>query len=146
MDSLRIGSQVILFHPKGALGIITHIARTLVQARTEMVEFHPGLLLTAWHPVFGICGECWEFPAKCSSSALFKSSGPASNYSSRYVYSLCAVNLLKPAEPAYGIIAGNIPVITLGHEQSIPVLIHPYYGTSKVLDDLVRVECWRKAQ
>ena len=145
VDSLRIGSKVKLFYPENQDGIVTHISRTLLHPKSELVEFSSGLLLTSWHPVF--MDTEWRYPKECLKNGNFKSSGPSSNYSSRYVYSISIVLETNPCQTSYGIFVNSIPVITLGHGViNDKVLSHPYYGTCKVLDDLDRVEAWRAAK
>jgi hypothetical protein len=143
VDALRPGARVLLAHPAGATGTVTHIVRTRVEPGVACVALRGGLVATAWHPVR--LGGQWVFPARAPAEHV-ASAGVAAMYpSARYVYSVAV--RCEGAGAAYGIFVDGVPVITLGHGVAgDAVLSHAFYGTRAVLDALEGVEAWRSAR
>lgn len=155
-DELRPGMRVLLASPPGKYGIVTHIVRTRVAPETPCVALSCGqgtLVVTAWHPV-NFQGE-WCFPANALDDFVVSKETASEYPSATYMYSWAVVG--EEGSPMdgeyYGSVVDGIPIITLGHgitENSTlgdgitghNVLIHPYYGTRKVLQDLERLHAW----
>ena len=84
-----------------------------------------GVLITPWHPIkFGLHGkeETWCFPGELFSTFKFPSSS--------------MITLVL--ENHHVMFIGGLKCITLGHNfTNHSKLIHPYYGTNKVIENLM---------
>lgn len=85
------------------------------------------LFITPWHPVY--IDFKWTFPHDVAPSRLFKFHGP--------VYTLVL-------DGGGDFIACSIPVAALAHNYVGDVIEHPFWGTAKVIDDLLKISTWTK--
>jgi len=84
----------------------------------DLVELDGGLRLTPYHPVQ--VANKWHFP---------QSLGVVEGYSCPAVY-----NFVLTSE--HSIVVNGVACVTLGHGLSEPVVQHPFFGTSAVIQDL----------
>lgn len=101
------------------------VVETLITSgKREYVNFN-GLLITPWHPIkIGLYGndEDWFFPGEVFST-----------------YNLSSTSMITLVlENHHVMIVNGIKCITLGHNfEHHPKLSHPYYGTNKVIENLI---------
>jgi hypothetical protein len=138
MDKLLPGTTVTLAYPEGAVGVVTHVARTQLNPSAPIVVLKGpkgNLQATGWHPVW--LDGMWDFPMAAATSPT----------PSDHVLSLTNAATIQPVDKeikeAYGIIVDGIPIITLGHGiQDHPVLAHSFFGSQKVIARLEEVAAW----
>jgi len=101
------------------------VLETLIESGTRNYVSVNGVLITPWHPIkFGLHGkeETWCFPGELFSTYSFSSSS--------------MITLVL--ENHHVMFIGGLKCITLGHNfTNHPKLIHPYYGTNKVIENLM---------
>jgi len=148
MDKLLPGTTVTLAYPEGAVGVVTHVARTQLNPSAPIVVLKGpkgNLQATGWHPVW-LDGE-WVFPMKAATSPTpsdhVLSLTDAATLQLTYVYTVAIQPVDKEIKEAYGIIVDGIPIITLGHGiQDHPVLAHSFFGSQMVIERLEDVAAW----
>ncbi|GMI16310.1 hypothetical protein TrLO_g11968 [Triparma laevis f. longispina] len=101
---------------------IDAIVKTLTEGgRCEMVTLPSGTCSTPYHPVF--VNNKWAFP---------KDLAPTVEIDCPAVYSFVTTG-------GTGVLINGVEGISLGHGiANDPVASHPYFGTSKIIDDLKR--------
>jgi uncharacterized protein YegL len=101
------------------------VLETLIESGYRDYTNINGVLITPWHPIkFGLYGkeETWCFPGELFSTYSFPSSS--------------MITLVL--ENHHVMIINGLKCITLGHNFTYhPKLIHPYYGTNKVIENLM---------
>jgi len=101
------------------------VLETLIESGTRNYVSVNGVLITPWHPIkFGLHGkeETWCFPGELFSTFKFPSSS--------------MITLVL--ENHHVMFVGGLKCITLGHNfTNHSKLIHPYYGTNKVIETLM---------
>jgi uncharacterized protein YegL len=101
------------------------VVETLIESGYRDYTNINGVLITPWHPIkFGLYGkeETWCFPGELFSTYSFPSSS--------------MITLVL--ENHHVMIINGLKCITLGHNFTYhPKLIHPYYGTNKVIENLM---------
>ena len=100
------------------------VVETIIESGTRDYVSVNGALITPWHPIkFGLHGkeETWCFPGELFSTFKFPSSS--------------MITLVL--ENHHVMFINGLKCITLGHNfTNHSKLIHPYYGTNKVLENL----------
>ena len=100
------------------------VVETIIESNTRDYVNVNGALITPWHPIkFGLHGkeETWCFPGELFSTFKFPSSS--------------MITLVL--ENHHVMFISGLKCITLGHNfTNHSKLIHPYYGTNKVLETL----------
>jgi hypothetical protein len=86
--------------------------------RTDLVTFNNGLKITPWHPILTHLG--WQFP------------GTIQNIKMEPCASVYSILLDKD----HVVKINDVYCITLAHNFIAKNLLHPYYGTDKIIDDL----------
>ena len=101
------------------------VVETIIESGTRDYVSVNGVLITPWHPIkFGLHGkeETWCFPGELFSTFKFPSSS--------------MITLVL--ENHHVMFIGGLKCITLGHNfTNHSKLIHPYYGTNKVIENLM---------
>ena len=100
------------------------VVETLITGgKRDYVNFN-NLLITPWHPIkIGLYGndEDWFLPGEVFST-----------------YNLSSTSMITLVlENNHVMIVNGIKCITLGHNFEHPKLKHPYYGTNKVIENLI---------
>ena len=88
---------------------------------------NPDLKITPYHPI--LKNNKWVFPINHPNKFITKV------MDCDYIYTFVTENR-KPI-----IVNGNI-YTTLGHNIEAEIVSHPYFGTNKVIDDLIKVDGW----
>jgi len=100
------------------------VVETIIESGFRDYVSVNGVLITPWHPIkFGLHGkeETWCFPGELFSTFKFPSSS--------------MITLVL--ENHHVMFIGGLKCITLGHNfTNHSKLIHPYYGTNKVIENL----------
>ena len=100
------------------------VVETIIESGYRDYVSVNGVLITPWHPIkFGLHGkeETWCFPGELFSTFKFPSSS--------------MITLVL--ENHHVMFIGGLKCITLGHNfTNHSKLIHPYYGTNKVIENL----------
>ncbi len=86
------------------------------------------LAVTPWHPLFH--NDQWVFPINLA---------PEEDVSLDYIYNVVL-------ESGNTIWVNGLALATLGHNLNEPIVAHPYYGTSKIIDDLKQMNGWEKGE
>jgi hypothetical protein len=98
------------------------------------------LVITPYHPIH-FEGK-WQFPIDIYANNL-KKSLPNPFYG--LVQNSKSVNVCNIVlEKDHIIEIENFRVVTLGHGFEDNVVKHPYYGTNRVIEDLVKIEGWEQ--
>ena len=92
----------------------------------ELVTLDSGLVITPWHPILSFEKGKWEFPAKIGTPKQIKC--PA-------VYSLVV-------DKCHIVSINKTPCITLGHNYQDAVIMHPYFGSQEIINDLKAMPGW----
>lgn len=119
------GDEVIT--PNNCKATVKCVVKTItLNGRESLVMFEDGLLVTPWHPV-RINGE-WKFPGNIS----------------RPLERVCSAvySFLLETDDEHVMIINNIECISLAHNIDKPVASHNYFGTNKVVDDLIKMQGW----
>ncbi|CAF1540367.1 unnamed protein product [Didymodactylos carnosus] len=102
---------------------VTYVMKSICfNDKTTMVSFGNGLIISPWHPV-RIDGN-WIFPCDI---------GHESDIECEEVFNFVL-------DGGHIVIINGVECVTLGHNFKGKVIEHPYYGTSKVLDDLRKLD------
>lgn len=125
VQDLRRGDQIISFN--GMVAVVQALVETVIpkDQGIEIVEVD-GVLLTPWHPVFSTSKKTWVFPVEIGKTVRMQ-------LGSIFNLVLDSSHIVK---------INNLDVITLGHGKSEGILAHPYFGTTKVIDDLKTHPDW----
>ncbi|CAF0932314.1 unnamed protein product [Didymodactylos carnosus] len=91
---------------------------TCINVKVSMVSFDSGLVIPAWYPI-RINGN-WRFPHDVRDETETECQEMCS-----FALATCHIMIINGIECA-----------TLGHNFKGKVIVHLYYGTEKVLDDL----------
>jgi len=110
----------------GSLVTVVAVVKTLTDGgRCEMVTLPSGTCSTPYHPV-NVDGK-WSFP---------KDLAPTVEIDCPAVYSFVV-------EGGTGVLINGVEGIALGHGiEGDAVASHPYFGTSKIVDDLKKFSTW----
>ena len=103
---------------------IVCIVKTKIDDKVEVVNLN-NMLITPWHPVR--INKEWVFPInnRCSMDVKLD-----------YVYNIVL-------ETGHTCLINNIEVVTLGHNfTDNKVVQHDYYGSDKVIQDLMKMDGW----
>ncbi len=127
VNTLRVGDMVL--NACGEYVKITHVLKTMVGQEIDMYvrnKKSPAyeLKITGYHPVF-IEDEGWVYPALSEQFECRREWTAA-------VYSFA----VEGGKPIY---VNHIPVATLAHNETGPVIGHDYFGTDAVLRDIERI-------
>jgi len=131
--TLKAAEQVVcgdlLCVASGGSTTVRCVVKTLCAGGVaDLVQLPGGLAITPWHPV-QVHGDAWNFP--CTLEHPRPTNCPA-------IYSYVL-------ESEHIMIVDGVRVVTLGHGLTTDdVVSHPYFGTSKVIDDLSRMRGWRR--
>ena len=126
VDSIVKGDVVLCNH-LGQSSKVRCILKTLcTDGRADLVLTDTGLLVTPWHPI--LFNDKWEFP-------IYIDDYQCENFKCEAVYSFLLEN-------GYTITINNTVCITLGHNLTGEVISHPYFGSKRVVEDLVRLSGW----
>ncbi|CAF2713644.1 unnamed protein product [Rotaria sp. Silwood2] len=105
--------------PDGSEATVTYVLKIVCKNnKASMASFDNGLIITPWHPI-GI-NKKWTFPHDIGDESVIECSE---------VYNFVL-------DSGHIIFINGIECVTLGHDFKGEVIEHPYYGTTKVLDDL----------
>jgi Mg-chelatase subunit ChlD len=88
---------------------------------------NPDLKITPYHPLFK--NDTWFFPINHPNNFITKV------MECDYIYTFVTENR-KPI-----VVNGHI-YATLGHNSEGEIIQHPYFGTNKVIDDLIKLDGW----
>merc|ERR1712183_257062 len=117
MKDLTKGDKVLALG--GAIAEVVCLVRTsCTNGRAMLVSLPGGAQVTAHHPVY--LDGAWRFPADLANSE---------ECACEAVYSV----VLNGA-PA--LLVGGVPCVSLGHGLQEGAARHPFFGTTRVLDDL----------
>ncbi len=86
------------------------------------------LAITPWHPIYH--NNEWVFPINLTNEE---------DVSLDYIYNV----LLESGNTIY---INGLALVTLAHNLNDPIVAHPYYGTSKIVDDLSQMDGWEKGE
>jgi Mg-chelatase subunit ChlD len=102
------------------------VIRTKVNNISQLVNLTNGLMITPWHPVR--VDGVWKFPHDL---------GPVKNVQCDYVYNIVLDNV-------HVMYINNWECVTMGHNFKGPVVGHPYFGSSQVIRDLMKLPGWEE--
>jgi len=98
------------------------VVKTIIKSGScDLVKLQGGLIITPWHPV-RINGK-WRFPSELAATEKI-------NCDSVYNIVLDSVHTMM---------INGIEVVTLAHGFKEEVVVHEYFGTNKVIEDLKRL-------
>ena len=100
----------------------TVVVTTQDNSSVKLTILPGGGKATSWHPFMDVDGT-WAFPAE-------KYKENVGTYTCTKLYNLILENY-------HVVIIGGTPCITLGHGFTDGILNHPYFGTNKIIDDLM---------
>lgn len=120
VDELAQGTRVAT-HKGGEAEVVCVVRTRCVGGRAWLVELPGGTRLTPYHPVY--VDGAWRFPAHL---------GSAREFDCQAIYSF----VLRGAPD---LVVGGVPCVALGHGVQEGAAKHPYYGTSKVLEDIAKM-------
>ena len=92
------------------------------QSRASMVRFDSGLIITPWHPIS--IGGIWKFP---------RDLGPEKELDCREMYNFVL-------DKCHMVVINDYECVTLGHDFKGEIIEHPYFGTTRVVEDLRAVD------
>ena len=116
IESVEKGDVVL-----GGFTVIVKVEFFLTSGVADLVQIQGGPSLTPWQPIFLENKQKWEFPANL---------GKTWSTPCNQVY-----NFLL--DKGHILCVNGHDCVTLGHNYTHdPVLIHPYFGTNKVVEDL----------
>ena len=122
IKDLKKGDEIVCENGQGAK--VVALVITTTQRDVELVEIN-GVKLTPWHPVK--VGGAWKFPCEIKK--------PVAEYCD------CVYNLVLNTNHIACI--NGLSVVTLGHGfHDSSVVEHAYFGSAKVLEDLMRFDGW----
>jgi len=110
--------------PNGCSAMVKCITITPTPGKADLVTLGKGMFATPWHPVL-VNGE-WKFPA---------SIGRIETCACDAVYNIVL-------DTDHILCIGGVWTVSLGHELQGEVVSHPFWGTRKVLDDLMKMTGW----
>lgn len=103
--------------------VVCVIETKIMQGMRKMCKIDD-LDITPWHPIK--YNNKWVFPESIISSTLIH----------------CESMITLVLDNHHIILVNDIPTITLGHNYTIDVLNHPFYGTYAVIDFLQKQDGW----
>lgn len=116
------GDQIL--SSDGSIATVRFVLKTLIPARMiRLVEFPEGLMITPWHPM--IYNNNWTFPCYINNSVVVDCTE---------VFSFAMWDQFPTIE------VNGHRCATLGHHLIGPVIGHPYFGTSAVINDLIQLD------
>lgn len=101
------------------------VVKTILDKTIDIVRLENGLLITPWHPVR--INNRWCFPGELVYGQRTETIDP--------IYSFVISN-------DHIMIINSVECVTLGHDFKEDVVRHPYFGSSKVIDDLRNMDGW----
>lgn len=111
--------------------IKTPLTSAKLQSGIQMI-YYEGLLITAYHPIR--VNNQWEFPIDVEN---------AHSVLSRELKCTAVYNFILDGKHEHVMRVNDVDVITLGHGvMDDDVLAHPFFGTTKVIDELKRQPGW----
>jgi len=99
------------------------------EKRTTLVDLPCGLVITPYHPVM-LENQMWSFPCDIVEG--------------KEQYCDAVYNLVLDKDHVINI--NGITSCTLGHGLTQPVVEHPYFGTHRVINDLMKLSGWDRGQ
>jgi len=120
--------------------VVKTLFDTLLTSPT-LIRLPGGLLVTPWHPVKDPLGK-WVFPCEYPDAVTVEGVSCDAVYS--FVLKKCSESE-KLRGNGLAMIINDIECATLGHgieDPSDSVISHPFYGTSKVVDSLMKFKGW----
>jgi hypothetical protein len=125
---VRMGDRL---RASGKVVTVRCVVTTVVSGGSmPLCTLDQGVVVTPWHPVSTDGGATWTFPEN------LKSQEPTAAGK--------VVSLVLEEPDAFGFDIGPYLAISLGHSLDMPVAKHPYFGSSRVVDDLRRREGWEE--
>tara|TARA_B110000908_G_C10267943_1_gene466650 strand:+ start:5543 stop:7681 length:2139 start_codon:yes stop_codon:yes gene_type:complete len=113
----------------GKMGIIRCVVKTIIsKGKLPMVGFNKGLLVTGWHPIR--LNLIWCLPKTVGETYLVKCDA---------IYSFL---LEEDNEPI--MIINGIECVSLAHNLKGDVIQHQYYGSDRIVKDLMKKDGWNK--
>merc|ERR1719271_1847812 len=106
-------------------------ATVLVAEDLNLAWPHNGTEITEWHPLFNETTMRWQFPNMIGQRVIVNT---------QYVYNF----VLAPGFPT--ILVDGIPCAALGHGLEAPIVAHLYWGTAKVVQDLMTKPGWAEGK
>lgn len=126
VDAINKGDKV-----KTSEGSAT--VRTVVKSEmfrnVKMVKFESGLLITPYHPIR--VDNKWHFPINYQNNVT--------EVYNDYIYSFVL-------DKHHTCFVNNIETVTLGHNFTGETIYHPFFGSSKVIEELKKLEGWEQGQ
>jgi len=123
VEDIRKGDRVKT--PQGCATILCAVKSHVTNNRALMVSFPCGLEITPWHPIVSESGE-WVFPYDLSEPKFV-------NCSEVYNFVL---------DFDHVVIVNGIQCVTLGHRMTQGKVNHSYFGSPKVVEDLMKFHGW----
>jgi len=120
--------------PSGNARVLCVVRTVCDQGRADLVSLPGGLLVTPYHPIQD--GNQWVFPGQLAKTRRM-------DCEAVYSFVLGDKDSRERCSDTVMIING-IPVATLAHHLTLPVVAHPYFGTDRVLDDLRAMQGWQE--
>ena len=99
--------------------------------KAQLTRLPNGTEITEWHPLFNETTMRWQFPNMIGQRVIVNT---------QYVYNF----VLAPGFPT--ILVDGIPCAALGHGLEAPIVAHPYWGTAKVVQDLMTKPGWAEGK
>ena len=140
VKDVKVGDIVKFYDSNGyiALTKVTHVMKTILTKSIEMIQYNNGLLLTKWHPIvtqllnqrLRFSKTEWHFPE--SDLKTSPTTCKLVMYDGEAMYDFVLKD--KGFLPVNG-----VSCATLGHNFIGDVVGHPYFGSSKVIEDLDRL-------
>ncbi len=122
MSQLRKGDMVST--PHGPARVLCIVLTPVKSA--NFVPMKGGLIITPWHPVH-VDGE-WKFPINIPGMRV-------SEMGAKMLYNVVL-------ETIHCMTIGGVCCITLGHGFKTGAAVHPYFGSTKVIDELRTLPGW----
>lgn len=123
VEELKKGDKII--NSEGKIATILCVIKTHIKNGNTDLVLYNGLRVTPWHPIK--IGNKWNFPCKIKEPMKVHCD---------YIYNFVLDN-------HHIMTINNVDVITLGHNFTHdPILIHPFFGTNKVIENLKTKPGW----
>lgn len=111
--------------PGGRSALVVCVLKTLIPGdSTDLVELDTGLVLTPYHPVR--VGGRWVFPCELA---------PVVTRACDAVYSFLL-------DSEHIMLINGTECVSLGHDLAEQTVAHPYFGSQRVVQDLMRCSAW----
>jgi len=124
VKDVQIGSS--LRTPNGNSKVICVLKMKVTDSVADLVKIN-NMYITPWHPVIGSDGN-WIFPADYPI-------GNRNSYECDYLYNFVL-------DSNHIVIIDNIQCCTLAHNFKGDIIEHDFFGTYKVINDLIKMPGW----